>query len=69
MKFPIDVLFLDKQYKVVKAVKDLPPGRMIPYIKDARFVVEMDSRKVHKENVELGDKLVLNDMNKANLLK
>lgn len=69
MKFPIDVLFLDQQYKVVKVVKDLAPGRMSPYMKDARFVVELDSRKVHKENVKVGDQLVLKDMNKANILK
>jgi uncharacterized membrane protein (UPF0127 family) len=41
MKFPIDVVFIDKGFKVVKVIKNMVPGRTSPYVKEAWAVIEM----------------------------
>ena len=40
MKFEIDVLFLDKEMKVICIIKGLKPGKIIMPIKNASTVVE-----------------------------
>lgn len=41
MKFPIDVLFLDKNNKVIKLKQSLKPFRISPLYFNARVVIEL----------------------------
>lgn len=40
MKFPIDVLFINKNMRVVKKISRLPPGKVIFPVQDAVMVIE-----------------------------
>ena len=40
MKFPIDVLFLDKERRVVRAIENIQPFRLSPWVTGARSVLE-----------------------------
>lgn len=41
MKFPIDVLFLDKSGMALECVRDLEPGRLSPWVRRARTAIEL----------------------------
>ena len=43
MKFPIDVVFLDREQKVIKIVQHLKPWKLIPPVKEAYSVIELPS--------------------------
>ena len=60
MKFNIDVLFLDKNFKVVKVFRDMPPWRITrPYLSVKR-VIEANANTFSKVNT--GDQLELKDV-------
>lgn len=56
MKFPIDVIFLDKENRVVHIMESLKPGSISPIIKRAKYVIEANSAML-SEKVRIGDKL------------
>lgn len=43
MRFPIDVLFVDDQWKVIKEIHNLKPGKVVLPVKGATAVIEMKS--------------------------
>jgi uncharacterized protein len=55
MKFNIDVIFVDKDMKVLKKVENLKPGKVIMPVKEAWAVIEGKAGKF--KNVEIGDKI------------
>jgi hypothetical protein len=55
MKFPIDVLFVDKDNFVLKVLRDFKPGRMGPLVLKSRYVMEAEAGIF--EGIEKGDKL------------
>ena len=57
MKFPIDVLFLDKENKVIKAIADLTPNRATGVYLRAHSVLELATRTIAKSHTTLGDRL------------
>jgi uncharacterized membrane protein (UPF0127 family) len=57
MKFPIDVVFLDKQNKVVSMIPSLAPYRMSSIYPTAYSVLELPSGAIHKSATEVGDQL------------
>jgi uncharacterized protein len=59
MKFPIDVVFIDKGFKVVKVIKNMVPGRTSPYVKEAWAVIEMPVDAELDSKLEVGDELEL----------
>lgn len=59
MKFPIEVLFLDKSYQVV-AIEKLKPGRFGKPHK-SRFALELPEGTLTRVTVSLGDKLELEE--------
>lgn len=40
MSFPIDVLFLDNDYKIIKRIDALPPRRIVWPVQGAKMVLE-----------------------------
>lgn len=56
MRYPLDVIFLDKDFKVVKVMYDLAPWRMTSIYFKASQVLEMKAGTL-KKNLGSGDKL------------
>jgi len=56
MRFPIDVLFLDKDLRVIRAVKALPPYRT-SIVKKAVYVLELPVGALESSHTEEGDQI------------
>ena len=56
MRFPIDVLFLDKDLHVIRAVKALPPYRTC-IVRKAVYVLELPVGAVDLTRTEEGDQI------------
>jgi uncharacterized membrane protein (UPF0127 family) len=56
MRFPIDVLFLDKDLRVIRAVKALPPYRT-SLVKKAVYVLELPVGALEASRSEEGDQI------------
>jgi hypothetical protein len=61
MHFPIDVLFIDKDYKVVQALSLLNPNRISRTYWHSSKVIELPAGRLGVTNTEIGDKLQLLD--------
>ncbi|MEM3486639.1 MAG: DUF192 domain-containing protein [Candidatus Methanomethyliaceae archaeon] len=57
MRFPIDVVFLDKEWRVVGIVKDMKPGRISPFFKKAKMAVEFMAGSLG--SISIGQKFTL----------
>jgi uncharacterized membrane protein (UPF0127 family) len=60
MRFAIDVVFVDRNGRVVKTVRDLGPWRMAAAWR-ARRVIEMPAGDLHALDVRVGDRLYLDN--------
>jgi uncharacterized protein len=56
MKFPIDVLFLNRELKVVRVIENLKPWRLSPWVFRAHSVLEL-AGGVLQGSVKKGDSL------------
>jgi uncharacterized membrane protein (UPF0127 family) len=56
MRFPIDVLFLDKDYRVIRAVNSLPPFRTCT-VRKAIYVLELPAGTIEQTGTETGDQV------------
>lgn len=59
MKFPIDVVFLDRQNQVVRVVSDLKPWKMVPPVKNAYAALELPVGTIEQKRIKIGDTIVL----------
>ena len=59
MRFPIDVLFLNCQGRVVKLVHCLKPFRICGLFKYAKFVIELPEGCVRKSCTDVGDLILI----------
>ncbi len=59
MKFPIDVLALDNNLKVVKIVENLQPNRIFLWNPIYDIVIELPSGEVKKQKIKLGQRIKL----------
>lgn len=56
MRFPIDALFLDKQYRVVSIHPNMKPGSMASH-HQARYVLELKAGEAERHKIEIGEQL------------
>jgi len=56
MKFPIDAVFLDQDYRVISVHSDLRPGAMASDLK-ARHVLELKAGEAVRHDIQVGEKL------------
>ena len=56
MRFPIDVLFLDKELRVMRAVSAIPPFRTC-IVKHAVYVLELPVGVIQSSRTEAGDQI------------
>ena len=61
MRFPIDVLFIDRKWKVVHLQPQLVPNRMTGIHWRARCVLELPSGTIGKTSTQIGDQLSVED--------
>jgi uncharacterized membrane protein (UPF0127 family) len=61
MRFPIDVLFLDRTGRVVRAVSDLRPWVPVVAARGAKEVVELRAGTIAESGTQAGDDLVFED--------
>ena len=54
MKFPIDVIFLDKENRVVHVAGNMKPGSISPIVRKSYSVIEANAT-VFQKNIEIGD--------------
>lgn len=59
MKFPIDVLILDRNDKVIKMKKLLTPGNIFLWSPLYDQVVELPAGEIEKNSIKIGDSIKL----------
>ena len=59
MKFPIDVVFCNEDWKVLKIAKQLKPWTLSPFVSAARLTLELSAGTVDKSELREGDLLEL----------
>lgn len=62
MKFPVDVIWLDKNYRVVDIVKDARPDsfpKVFEPSASAKYILEVNSGFAKRNGIEAGDDLSL----------
>lgn len=57
MKFPIDIVYLDKNYKVIRTDINMVPYRLGPFITQSAYIVEMPVGAIASTATEVGDQL------------
>lgn len=57
MGYPIDAVYIDKDGKVVKKDGDIAPGRMLPFVKGCRQVLEFAAGA--SQPVRIGDTITI----------
>lgn len=59
MRFPIDVLYLDREHRVVRAVGAMRPQRIGPLVREARSVLELPVGTLAATLTREGDELFI----------
>jgi uncharacterized protein len=59
MKFDFDAIYLDNDNKVVRLIENIKPNRIMPIIFKAQKVLETDAGFIQKNNIQIGDQLIL----------
>lgn len=58
MFFPIDVVYLDRESRVLRAVRALPPQRLGPLVRGAHNVLELPIGTLAATRTHEGDELI-----------
>ena len=61
MSFPIDVLYVNKRWRIVAVSENLRPGRIDRPVPQAWFVVEMAAGAMRQAGLQVGDHLEIRD--------
>ena len=59
MRFPIDVVFLDRDFIVKKTVKGLRPFRPVVSCRHAQGVLELPERTIDRAQIQIGDRVTI----------
>jgi uncharacterized membrane protein (UPF0127 family) len=57
MKFPIDVVYVDKNYRVIRVDANMVPYRLGPFVAQSAYVLEMPVSTIASTATETGDRL------------
>lgn len=57
MRYPIDAIFLDNSFTVIRTCPDMKTWRLSPVVKNARHAVELPAGTIKKLRIEEGDRL------------
>lgn len=56
MRFPIDVLFLSEDHRVLKVITGMEPGKVSAAVKSSRYVIEANENELAGK-ISVGDRL------------
>jgi uncharacterized protein len=59
MKFPIDVVFLDQENRVLKAVQNLQPHRISSIVPTSAGVIELPAGTVQRTGTAAGNQIMI----------
>ena len=59
VRFPIDVIFLDKDFKILRVVENLKPFRFSPIVWKAKQVLELPTGTIKNKSLRVGNKIKL----------
>ena len=59
MLFPIDLIYLDTDLRVIHLVEHLGPFRISPIRIKSASVLELESRAIYSSNTKIGDELLI----------
>lgn len=59
MRFSIDLLFLDKENRIIKTIKDFPPWRISRIYPKAKSCLELPSGTIESTFTQEGDKILI----------
>ena len=57
MRFPIDVLFVDKNVQIVRLIQNMPPYRFSPFVWASYLAIELPAGKISQTNTQIGDRI------------
>ena len=57
MGFAIDVVYVDKQFKVIRTTSNMVPYRLGPFITQSAYVLEMPVGTINQTSTQVGDQL------------
>jgi len=60
---PLDIIWIDKNFKVVKIVTALETNSQKTYTAKAKYAIELNANEVFKRNLKVGDTIQLPDFN------
>ena len=58
MRYPIDVVFCDRSWRVLHVIRGMAPGRASRWVRGARYVVELPAGAIPKD-LSVGVQLVV----------
>lgn len=59
LRFPIDVMFLDKQLTVVRLIPALSPWRIVGFVRGAKSVVELPVGTLRQKQITVGQQFAI----------
>jgi uncharacterized membrane protein (UPF0127 family) len=59
MRFPIDVIYADQDWRVVRVDPTMPPNRIGPFVLRSTYVVELPAGVIQATGTAVGDQLVV----------
>lgn len=62
MKYPIDVVFVDRKTRIKKLVSGLKPYRVCRSVKGAYSVIELPEGTIDKADLKRGDRLIIEEI-------
>ena len=62
MRFAIDVIFVDRQWRVVALREHLSPGRFVLPVRQAWGVVETACGTLQRTGIDVGDTIIISDV-------
>ena len=62
MRYPIDVVFVDRKQRVTKVVPRLKPWRVVLWARGARDCLELPAGAVGGTGTQAGDQLAIADL-------
>lgn len=57
MGFAIDVVYVNKEYKVIRTTSNMVPYRLGPFITQSAYVLEMPVGTIDQTSTQVGDQL------------
>jgi len=61
MRFPIDVVYVDKNFSVLRTDSRMRPNRIGPFVSRAAYILEMPVGVIAASHTQAGDTLILVD--------